>query len=106
MSALSSGGVGDLIVILQIVDQRPRRQASRWRTAALVLPRIALALIEISALGHSDELAGVAAIVVIIAVGAAGQPHHCRMMEVVVPNGIHAMPTPLSGPHHPHVLRF
>ena len=69
----AAGRVGDLIVILQEYDEVRRRHAQGGRAAPLLLPLVALALVEVAVLDGRDELLGRPVIIGVIRLVVAGQ---------------------------------
>ena len=104
--SLAAARVGDLIVVLQIVDEAPGLDAARRRAAPRLLPRVDLTLKQVSTLRGGHELLGRASVVAEIRLGLAGQRHVRRMMEVVVPDAIEPVPADLEWPDEPGVLRL
>src|SRR5580704_13368711 len=88
VTALSGAGVGDLVVVLQKDNKAFRWEVKRRRAARFPLPLVALALIEETVLGGSDELARAAAVIRVVGLVMSGQCHHGAMTKVVVPQGV------------------
>src|SRR5205823_5284480 len=80
--------VGDLIVILEEMDEAMVREAARRSPAWLVLPRVDLALIQKSVHQGREELLHAAAVVVQVALGKARRRDPRGVVEVVVPQRI------------------
>src|SRR5262249_45066059 len=87
--------VGDLIVILQVADERPRRKIQGRRSAPVALPAIVLALIQKPALDRRNDLLGRPEIVAVVRFPATCQSHQRAVMEVVVPERVQSI-TPVS----------
>src|SRR5258707_9655313 len=84
-------GVGDLVVVLQEIDEVGRRQVERRGAAPLLLPGKNLSLVEVAPFEGRDEFLRIAVIVGVVGFIAADERHHGGMMEVVVPNCIQAV---------------
>src|SRR5271163_5074271 len=106
VTARSGGGIGDLIVVLQKDNKTLCRKIERGRAARLLLPLVALPLIEKAVFGGGDELARATAVVRIVGLVMAGQCHHSTVMEVVVPQRIEAVSAPLHWARELGVLRL
>ena len=66
METQSQAGIGDLIVILDKVDETCRWDSTGRRAAPLLLPAVVLPLIQIAPLDRGDELLRSAAIVGVV----------------------------------------
>jgi hypothetical protein len=95
-----------LVVVLQEGDERRGLETGGRGTARLILPAIALALVEKAALGERYELLRPTAIVGEVGLVTAGKRHARAVMEVVIPDRIEAMPSLLPGSYQACVLRF
>src|ERR1051326_7564237 len=91
MHALAARGVRDLIVILQIADEVPRRDRPRRRAAALFLPRVPLALIEKIALRHGHEFVRGAEVVGVVRLALVRERDARGVVPVVVPEHVDAV---------------
>src|SRR5688572_6709609 len=75
----AGGGVGDLIVVLQIDDELRWSEIHGRRAAALLLPFVMLSLIKKSALQRRHELLRRSAIVRVVRLSLPGERDHGRM---------------------------
>ena len=106
VDAQTAGRVGDLVVVLNEVDETARVEVETRRPAPVLLPLVALPLVEITPLDHRDEFLWISQVVGVVRLVVAGQGHHCAMMEVVVPQGIKAVAAAVEGPHESALLRL
>ena len=72
----------------------------------LLLPFVALALIEIAVLHRRNEFLRRSQIVAVIGFVVAGESHHRGVMEIVIPQAIQAVPALFRRLHQLHLLRF
>src|SRR2546423_10329542 len=106
VTALSGAGIGDLVVVLQKDDKAFRREVERRRAASVPLPMVALALIEETVLGGSNELARPTAVIRVVGFVMPGQRYHGAVMEVVVPQGVEPVTAVLRRTRQLGVLRL
>src|SRR5260370_24840351 len=106
MRAFPAGRIGDLVVILDEVDETRWRQTERRRGAPLVLPFVPLALIEEAILRGRDKLLGAAGVIGVISPCLAGYSHHRCVMEIVVPGSVDSIAALLLWPDQFRVLWF
>jgi len=88
MDAPAPTAVGNLIMILQIVDKRRRLNPAGRGAAAFFLPAVVLSLIKVAALGAGNELLGITKVICVVRLIVCGQSDHCGMMKVIVPQAI------------------
>src|ERR1700730_12933351 len=93
-------------MVLQKDDKAFCREVEGWAAARLPLPLIALALIEETVLGGSDELARPTAVIRVVGFVMSGQCHHGAMMKVVVPQGVEPVTAALRRARQLGVLRL
>lgn len=99
--------VGDLIVVLQEVNEPGRAALSNCRGAARrILPVVALALEEISVFRRRDEFLRRAVMIVKISFPPARCRDHGRVMEIVIPDGVQAIAAERRGIHQATFLRL
>ena len=98
--------VRDLVVVLQEVDELPRRQVEPRSAASLLLPGVTLPLEQAPVLGRRDELLSGAVVIRIIRLVPTSQRDHRRVVEVVVVKPVEAEPAGRRGPDHLHLLRL
>src|SRR6185436_11251781 len=77
-----------LVVVLEVVDEIPGSQVEPRRAPPLLLPGVALPLVEIAVPGRRDQLLRRAAVVAVVGLPAAGESHDRRMVPVIVPEGV------------------
>src|SRR5687768_14308609 len=99
-------GVGHLVVILQEVDERGRRQAEGGRAAAGLLPEVALSLVEKAVFRGRDELLRRAVVVGVIRLAMAGERDQRGVMPVVVPEGVEAVAALVERADETRLLRL
>ena len=81
-------------------------QPESWRAAALFLPFVPLALVEVTPFDGGDELLRLAQVVGIVSRMMSGQRHHCAMMKIVIPERVDAIAPLRLWPHQLHLLRL
>src|ERR1051325_10138318 len=91
MNAFAARGVRDLIVILQVADEAPRRDAARRRAAVFLLPRVPLALIKKAARRHGYEFGRTAEVIGVVRLAPPGERHRRAVVPVVVPERVEAV---------------
>src|SRR5262245_16154992 len=106
VDSLAAAEIGDLIMVLQKVDECSRLQPGRPGAAALPLPRIKLPLVQKAALRCRNKLLRRAAMIGIISLVMTGQGHHGGMMKVIVPQSVHSVALRFRRLDQPYVLRF
>src|SRR6266542_1679226 len=106
MSAQTMSRVGDLVVVLDVGDEAARVEVEARRAASLLLPLVALPLVESAPLDRRDELLRVAKVVAVVGLVAAGQGDQRAVMEVVVPQRIETVATLVERPHESALLRL
>src|SRR6266511_3148432 len=74
-------------------------QPESWRAAALLLPCVPLALVEITPFDGGDELLRLAQVLGIVSLIMPGQRHHRAMMKIVIPERVDAIAPLLLRPH-------
>ena len=104
--ALAEKRIADLVMVLQKDDRRFRRQSGRGLTARLLLPRVALTLIEKAAAHARDELLRATGVVAEVPVARAGQGDLRGVMEVVVPHRVETEAAALGRQQLLRVLRL
>src|SRR6185295_16520059 len=97
MHSHSAKRVGDLVVVLYVVNEVVRMQVQRWRPPALLLPLVTLALIQKAPLHLRNEFLGAAAIIGVVRFIPPRQRNDCRMVKVIVPKGVHSVPPVFFG---------
>jgi hypothetical protein len=105
-AAQPGGRIGDLVVVLDEADEYVRGDPERRGAAPLLLPRVALPLVEIAVLERGHEFLGVPAVVAVVGVVARGEHHLCAVMEIVVPERVHSVPALGLRFHEPRLLRL
>src|SRR5688572_27954118 len=90
MQSPAEGGIRHLVVVLEIRDERVRRQVERGRTAALPLPGVPLALVQVAEPRARDQLLRTALVVAVVRFTASGERDHRRVMRIVVPERVKA----------------
>src|SRR5262249_46286455 len=98
--------IGDLIMVLQKIDECSRLQPGRPSAAALPLPRIKLPLVQKTALRCRDKLLRRAAMIGIISLVMTGQRYHGGMMKVIVPQSVHSVAFRFWWLDQTYILRF
>src|SRR5262245_23077541 len=98
--------VGDLIVVLDVIDEGARFQIDRRRSALLSLPAVILTLIEVAPLQSRYELLRRALVIGVIGFGASGYRHAGRMVKVIVPQRVDTEAAAIGWPRHFRTLRF
>ena len=89
---LAAAGVGDLVVVLDEGDECAPAAARRPGVPRrLLLPLVALALVEVAVLDRRDELLRRAEVVGVVGLVVAGQRDHGAVVEVVVPERVEAI---------------
>src|SRR5690606_13496363 len=88
--SLAEEMVRDLIVVVQEHDAACGRRLLERRAARLVLPAIALSLVEEAVLRTRDEFLGTTRVVAQVAVASAAQRDLGSVMDIVVPHRIDA----------------
>src|ERR1051325_10487695 len=83
--AAPAQGIGNLIMVLDVINKTPRLEAKSRRAPALLLPAVALALKQKTPFQCGDEFLGRPSVIRIVGLGPAGQGDHGRMMEIIVP---------------------
>ena len=91
-------------MVLDEGDERGRRHVKARLPATYPLPRVPLALVEVAVLHRRNELLCRASVVRVIRLVAAGESDHGRVVEVVVPQGVQAVPALLDRVHDARVL--
>src|SRR4029079_17242912 len=89
--ALAARRIGHLVVVWEERHEGGGRQAEAGRAAALLLPGVALALVEVAVLDRRDQLLRRAAVVSVVRLFAPGERDDGGMVEVVVPQRIDAV---------------
>ena len=77
--------VGNLVVVLEEGHKRRRLQPKGRGAAALLLPCVALSLVQVSPLERRNKLLGCTQIVGVVGFMAPRQRDHGAMVKVVVP---------------------
>jgi hypothetical protein len=85
VTAQTAPRVGNLIVVLEEGHKRRWLQPKGRGAAALLLPCVALSLVQVSSLERRNKLLGCAQIVGVIGFMAPRQRDHGAMVKVVVP---------------------
>src|SRR5690606_26079813 len=93
MQELPHCGIRRMIVVLAERDEAPRRSSERRRPTSLVLPAIALALVEEAVLGAGDQLLRRPEVVRVVGLVPSGQCHTRGVVEVVVPERVQPLTT-------------
>ena len=102
----AGAGIGDLVMVLEKVDEIPRLEIKAWRAPCAILPVIALPLEQVSVFRSRHELLSVAMMIVIIGFVAASERHCCGVMKVVVPECVQIVAALIPRPHHIGLLRL
>src|ERR1700682_614393 len=100
MEALSPGRIGHLIVVLDIGDELRGPQVQTRCAAPLLLPFVALALVEIPVLDGGYQLLRFAEVIRVICFIVSREGHPGAVMEIVVPQRINTVAALLDGPYH------
>ncbi len=106
VEALAPERVGQLVVVLQILDEPPRLQAGRRAAPPLPLPGIDLPLVDVAPLGRRDELLRRAEVVAIVRLAAARGGDDRGVVEVVGPQRIEPEAPLLRRPDQVRLLRL
>src|SRR5665647_3525975 len=85
---MAGTGIGDLVVILGEGDENPGIRPVGRGAPALLLPLVALPLVEEAVLGGGDELLGRAHIIGIVGLVPAGEGYHGAVVVIVVPQHV------------------
>ena len=104
VQAEAAAHVGELVVVLDEDDEPLRLEVEGRGAAGLLLPAVALALVEEAVLRGRDQLLRAPLVVAQVGLVAAGQRHDGAVVEVVVPQGVEAEAAPLAGPDEAHGL--
>ena len=91
MNSYSSAGVGDLIVVLQIVDKAFCREIKRRSPPVFFLPCVVLPLVEVSILGRRYKLLRCSHVITEIGFGMSGKSDHRCPVEIVIPERIQSI---------------
>src|SRR5689334_24162970 len=103
---MSVRGVRDLIVVLREDDEALRSDVERRSSAAMVLPRVPLALKEEPVLRRRDELLRRAMIAAVVGFGTSRRRDPRAVVEVVVPKSIERVAAFIAGTQELDVLRL
>src|SRR5262245_10246651 len=91
MDSLAADRVRNLVVVFNECHECPRRKITRGRAAMLFLPPTPLPLVEVPVFASGHEFFRAAEIVGVIRLIVSRQRHYSGMMEVVVPQTVHAI---------------
>src|SRR5207249_12270006 len=87
-------------------DERCRRRVERRRSPRLLLPDIALPLVEKAVLRGGNNLARRAAIIAVIGLPPPGQRHHRAMVKIIVPQRVEPIAAAPLRADEARLLRF
>ena len=102
----SVGRIGDLVVVLEKMDELRGARSRAGCAAALALPRVSLSLEQEPALRCRQELLTRPPKVTVVRLANAGQRDAGRVVEVVVVEGVQPVSSARRGPHQAGVLPF
>src|SRR5262249_1504585 len=92
MTAQPAARVGNLIMVLQKGHKRCGLEIEGRGTTPLLLPHIALPLVEIASLEGRNKFLRSPPVVTVIGCTAPGKCYHSTVVEVIVPEHVEAMP--------------
>ena len=98
--------VRDVVVVLEERHEPRRVEVERGPAAAVPLPRVALALVEVAPPHGGDQLLGRAAVVGVVGLVPPGEGDEGGVVEVVVPERVETVAAGLAGADEPCVLRL